>query len=187
VTALHGRAIAAMHRGDELASPMPGVFRPAIAVGDVVRAGATLGTLDVLGRVARVVVPEDAGRGAIADLADGAVGFGAVLVRLDRRVELGGDPVAETRPGSARDDAAAGGARVFRAPTSGRLYTRPGPDKPPFVAAGTELRAGATVCLLEVMKTFHRVTYTGEPARVSALLVADGADIDAGQPLLALE
>jgi acetyl-CoA carboxylase biotin carboxyl carrier protein len=182
---LHGRVVAAVHRGDELACPMPGVFRPTIGIGDVVRAGATLGTLDVLGRVARVVVPDDVPRGAVAELADGAVGFGTVLVRLDR-LQAGADPVADARPSGARDDAA-GAARVFRAPTSGRLYTRPGPDKPPFVAAGTELRAGATVCLLEVMKTFHRVTYAGEPARVSALLVADGADVDAGQPLLALE
>ncbi len=183
---LTGRVVAAAHHGDELTSPMPGLFRPAVAIGDVVRAGATLGTLDVLGRVARVVVPDDAGRGAIAALADGAVAFGTVLVRLDRHAIAGADASADARP-SAAGEAAADGARVFRAPTSGRLYTRPGPDKPAFVAAGTELRAGATVCLLEVMKTFHRVTYTGEPAKVAALLVADGADVDAGQPLLALE
>jgi acetyl-CoA carboxylase biotin carboxyl carrier protein len=42
-----------------------------------------------------------------------------------------------------------------------------------------------------VMKTFHRVTYGGPEvpprARVTALLVADGADVNAGDPLLALE
>jgi acetyl-CoA carboxylase biotin carboxyl carrier protein len=76
---------------------------------------------------------------------------------------------------------------VFRAPTSGRYYGRPTPDKPAFLTVGAELRAGATVCLLEVMKTFNRVTYSGEPARVRELLVADGADVNAGDPLLALE
>jgi biotin carboxyl carrier protein len=43
------------------------------------------------------------------------------------------------------------------------------------------------VCLLEVMKTFNRVTYSGARVRVTELLVADGADVNAGDPLLALE
>jgi acetyl-CoA carboxylase biotin carboxyl carrier protein len=76
---------------------------------------------------------------------------------------------------------------VFRAPTSGRFYGRPAPDKPAFVGAGTQLAAGTTICLLEVMKTFHRVTYSGDPARVRAVLVADGDDVNAGDALLALE
>jgi len=37
------------------------------------------------------------------------------------------------------------------------------------------------------MKTFHRVTYTGEPATVVAVLVADGADVNQGDPLLSLD
>jgi biotin carboxyl carrier protein len=41
------------------------------------------------------------------------------------------------------------------------------------------------------MKTFHRVTYGGaglpDTARVRRVLVADGADVNAGDPLLALE
>ena len=41
------------------------------------------------------------------------------------------------------------------------------------------------------MKTFNRVTYGGpdlpETARVSRILVAEGADVNAGDPLLALE
>jgi len=80
---------------------------------------------------------------------------------------------------------------VFRAPTSGRFYGRPTPEKPAFVTVGAELTIGTTVCLLEVMKTFNRVTYGGaglpERAVVVAILVADGADVTAGDPLLALE
>ena len=37
------------------------------------------------------------------------------------------------------------------------------------------------------MKTFNRVTYSGARVRVTELLVADGADVNAGDPLLALE
>ena len=80
---------------------------------------------------------------------------------------------------------------VFRAPTSGRFYSRSAPGKPAFVNVGDELGPNATVCLLEVMKTFNRVTYGGpglpERAKVREILVADGADVTAGNPLLALE
>jgi hypothetical protein len=37
------------------------------------------------------------------------------------------------------------------------------------------------------MKTFHRVTYTGEPVRVRTVLVADGDDVNAGDPLVAFD
>ncbi|MEO0323090.1 MAG: biotin/lipoyl-containing protein, partial [Myxococcota bacterium] len=80
---------------------------------------------------------------------------------------------------------------VFRAPLAGRFYARPTPDEPPFVAAGQEIATGATVCLLEVMKTFHRVSYGGlglpERATVARVLVSDGDDLDEGTPILALE
>ena len=80
---------------------------------------------------------------------------------------------------------------MFRAPTSGRFYSRSAPGKPAFVSVGDELGPNATVCLLEVMKTFHRVTYGGpglpERAKVREIFVADGADVTAGDPLLALE
>jgi biotin carboxyl carrier protein len=47
------------------------------------------------------------------------------------------------------------------------------------------------MCLLEVMKSFHRVTYDDatlpERARVVALLVTEEADVTAGQPLIEVE
>ena len=56
-----------------------------------------------------------------------------------------------------------------------------------LVEPGRELAPGSTICLLEVMKTFHRVTYSGDRVRVKQVLVTDGADVNAGEPLLALE
>jgi biotin carboxyl carrier protein len=80
---------------------------------------------------------------------------------------------------------------VFRAPLAGRVYFRPSPDKPALIAAGSVVERGTTICLLEVMKSFNRVGYGGaslpERARIVRLLVADGADVDAGTPMLQLE
>ena len=117
-----------------------------------------------------------------ARIARRAVSYGDTLLTITADVAFGSADGAT----SSSANAATHGL-VFRAPTSGRYYGRPSPDKPAFVTPGTELQTGTTICLLEVMKTFNRVSYAGAPARVRALLVADGADVNAGEPLLSLE
>jgi acetyl-CoA carboxylase biotin carboxyl carrier protein len=174
--------------GDTLRAPMPGWFHRTIAADHLVLPGDVLGDFDVLGHVLRVVAPNV--RGVVAlDVVDArrAVGYGDVLIRVVAGAALA---VAAPTPTAPTAHASAHGL-VFRAPTSGRFYGRPSPDKPAFAAAGSELAAGATVCLLEVMKTFHRVAYGGGDvpprARVREVLVADGDDVNAGDALLALD
>ena len=78
---------------------------------------------------------------------------------------------------------------LVKLPAGGKLSRQPVSygDELFRVEAGRELAPGATVCLLEVMMTFHRVTYDGARAKVRVLLVADGADVNQGDPLLALD
>jgi acetyl-CoA carboxylase biotin carboxyl carrier protein len=193
---MHERTIAASARntGDaiELVSPQPGWFRIGIQVGDSVRPGSILGELEVLGQPVVLVAPAT-GRGVVTaicahDATRPPVDAGTVVATLDPRATI-----AATEAEAAAFEAAATGLS-FVAPTSGRFYGRAAPDKPAFVAVGTELSAGTTICLLEVMKTFHRVTYAPgggvalpERARVTRVLVADGDDVNAGDPLLSLE
>lgn len=176
-----------------LRAPRPGIFVPAIDHGDLVAAGSAIGELVVLGR-SIALLARATGFAVQLEHATAtgtgrrAVAHGDLLFALDptlARLTPGGDTAAT--------DAAAQttAGLVFRAPTSGRFYSRSAPDKPPFVTEGTQLTHGSTICLLEVMKTFSRITYGGpglpETARVSRVLVADGADVNAGEPLLALE
>jgi acetyl-CoA carboxylase biotin carboxyl carrier protein len=179
--------IAAHIDGRALCAPMPGWFHRTIAADHLVLPGDVIGELDVLGRVLRIVAPNV--RGVVAlDVIDArrAVSYGDVLVRV-----VAGAAVADAPTQSAPAARASAHGLVFRAPTSGRFYGRPSPDKPAFAAAGSELAAGATVCLLEVMKTFHRVAYGGADvparARVREVLVADGDDVNAGDALLSLD
>jgi acetyl-CoA carboxylase biotin carboxyl carrier protein len=176
------RELLALSADDELRAPMPGWFRATVAADHLVAPGDQIGELVVLGHTSRVLVPARI-RG-IAKLvpSDGAraVGYGDVLLR----VVAGGLGTAE--PDAPAEPHSVSGL-VFRAPTSGRYYSRPTPEKPAFVTVGGELAPGATVCLLEVMKTFNRVTYSGARVRIIELLVADGADVNVGDPLLALE
>lgn len=198
MTRQHARTVAAIARtaatGEriDLVAPMPGLFRCAVGPGELVAPGMHLGDLEVLGQLVAVVAPAGAAGVVVArtqsDQARAPTGWGDALLALDPHgVSASASAIAATT-GAHLPSAA---SLVFRAPTSGRFYRRSGPDKAPFVEAGTELAPGATVCLLEVMKTFHRVTYGGpdlpERARVVRLLVADGDDVTAGDPLLALE
>lgn len=169
-----------------LRAPGPGIFTPALAVGELVAPGARLGELSVLGRAIAVVVPAGAASGIAVEIpaTAHAVGYGDALAVIDPALQHGATAQAAASTATAVD------GLVFRAPTSGRFYRRSAPDKPPFVEDGTPLTVGSTICLLEVMKTFHRVTYGGaglpDTARVVRVLVADGDDVNAGDPLLAL-
>lgn len=184
------RLIARVDRDGErvrLLSPGVGYLRGAPPVGARVFPGASVGELEVLGVVHALEAPAGA-TGVVVEragaLSRAPVDYGAQIAVLDPRA---GGAVAD-----AEAPAAAGlGDLLFLAPTSGRFYRRPGPDQAPFVAVGDVLEAGRTICLLEVMKTFNRVTYgaAGLPARarVTAVLPEDGADLDRGQPILELE
>ncbi len=176
--------------GWQLLAPTVGLFRRGIAPGAIVRGGVSLGELDVLGVLHDVVAP-DGCAGVVAPVADQhrgevAVGFGQPLVLIVAAAAL-----APTGEG---DEPAAGAGEharlVFPAPLSGRFYARPGPDRAAFVTVGAEITRGQTIGLLEVMKTFNRLTYGGsglpERARVIAILAKDEDDVEAGTALLEL-
>ncbi|HEX7841511.1 MAG TPA: hypothetical protein VF469_28765, partial [Kofleriaceae bacterium] len=112
----------------ELGAPSPGVFVPWIAQGDLVTPGAAIGELVVLGRASALVVPrtgEATGLALRLPPATHPVGYGDVLVALDPSLHLASGLAGP--PTAAGPTAALG--LVFLAPTSGRFYGRPAPDK----------------------------------------------------------
>ncbi len=182
----------------EIQSPGVGLWRGAPGPGSVVAPGTALGELEVLGVLHRLVAPSGA-HGVVTGpktnlrIARLPVGYRDTLLVLDSRAGAGVGGAVPTG-GNLPPGGAAGAARtglVFQAPSSGRFYVRPGPDKPPFVAAGDTLKGGQVVALLEVMKTFNRIAYGGaglpDPARVVRIIPDDGADVEEGDPLVELE
>jgi acetyl-CoA carboxylase biotin carboxyl carrier protein len=83
------------------------------------------------------------------------------------------------------------GADAVRAPTDGVIYLRPTPEDPPFVVVGEVVRTGATLGLVEVMKTFNPILYGGqdlpEEAEVLEIRVEDGAEIHVGEILMTVK
>jgi len=172
--------------GFVLRAPMPGLWRDAPPAGALIREGSSLGALEVLGEVRPLVAPAGA-FGVVGDLyadelARRPVDAATRLMTLDPE---GIDGAAELL--AAQDDGAEAGGPVFRTRLGGRFYSRPSPDEPAFVKPGDRLAGGETVALIEVMKTFNRVRYDGEPATVRSVAPADGDDVEAGAVLLVLE
>jgi acetyl-CoA carboxylase biotin carboxyl carrier protein len=172
----------------EVRAPSVGLWREAPPLGSLLLPGMKLGAIEVLGTLFDLIAPEGAA-GIVTEVeaarARNPVAHGDVLLVLDRE-HAGQLATAETE----RSDEAPSGM-VFVSPMSGRFYRRAGPDKPPFVQDGDEIGQGQTICLLEVMKTFNRITYGGgghpERARVVRVVPADGDDLALGDPILELQ
>ncbi|WP_281701163.1 acetyl-CoA carboxylase biotin carboxyl carrier protein [Acetobacter malorum] len=75
--------------------------------------------------------------------------------------------------------------RVVTAPMYGTLHLSPSPDAPPFVAVGDTLSVGQQIGLIEAMKVFTPVK-TDVAGRIEAILVTDGSEVEADQPLIRL-
>lgn len=91
------------------------------------------------------------------------------------------EPAAQTAP-----IAVPQGTALVTAPNIGTFYRSPKPGSPPYVEIGQRVAAGEELCLVEVMKLFTAVRsdFTGT---IAAILVEDGAMVEAGQPLFAIE
>lgn len=187
---------ARLTRGDDgalrLLAPAVGMYRGAPEPGALVVPDRPIGALEVLGVVHHVLAPAGA-TGLVTSppgpAARRPVAFDDLLLTLDPEAARTGR--ADGPLASAAQTGAAAGAAVFRAPTSGRFYSRSGPGKPAFVSVGAVIERGQTIGLIEVMKTFSRVHYGGDGlparARVRAILLADESDVAAGDPLFELE
>ncbi len=152
--------------------------------------GSPLGRLECLGRRYRLVVPPGAaGRaaGAAAGSRIIAVEFRETLVRL---TPLGpgaldlGDEAALGRPADAHLPS---GLRALVSPSDGVFYGAPSPGAEPYVRVGQRVRLGQAVGTVEVMKTFHQLTYAGPGFPAAAEVVEirgrDGGEVRAGEVL----
>ncbi len=78
------------------------------------------------------------------------------------------------------------GLEIVRAPYLGTFYRAPKPGDPVYVEIGAQVTADSDLCLVEVMKLFTAVR-AGVAGRVAKVLATDGAMVEAGQPLFAID
>jgi acetyl-CoA carboxylase biotin carboxyl carrier protein len=197
--------------GVELRCPGPGRVRWDRGPGEVLVGGSVVGTLVRDERTYALAVPAGV-RGAVVAVALAhqwnPCGHGELLATLSTAIADGHDVAAQTAgaglragptdgPRAARtvgaglgagpNGAAADGVWEVRSPTHGTFYTRPAPGAPAYAALGSAVESGQTVGLVEVMKCFSPILFEGAPfgrGVVREVLVADGAEVRADQPLL---
>lgn len=87
-----------------------------------------------------------------------------------------------TEPG---DPAPAPDEDAIRSPMVGTFYAAPEPGASPFVTVGDPVEEGQQVCIIEAMKLMNPIE-ADRAGRVTAVLVADGAPVEYGQPLMTL-
>ena len=110
---------------------------------------------------------------------------GGVTVSESRRGSLD----ADTSPGAAPGpdaSSAADNPNAVTSPMVGVVFTGPNSDSPPFVKPGDEVTEGQTLLLIEAMKVFNPIT-APKSGRVTEILVANGAPVEFGEPLMIIE
>jgi acetyl-CoA carboxylase biotin carboxyl carrier protein len=75
---------------------------------------------------------------------------------------------------------------AVKSPMVGTAYLRPSPEAKPFVEVGSSVKAGDKLLLVEAMKTFNDIV-APRAGKIVSILVADGAPVEYGQPLIVIE
>ncbi len=91
---------------------------------------------------------------------------------------------AAPAPSAAADPAKNPGA--VKSPMVGVAYLAAEPGSPPYVTVGQKVEAGATLLLIEAMKTFNQIK-APRAGTVKQILVTSGSPVEFDEPLLIIE
>ena len=75
---------------------------------------------------------------------------------------------------------------IVRSPIVGTFYSKPAPDKAPFVAVGSAVKKGDVIMIIESMKLMNEVTSEFD-GTVKKILVEDGTAVEFDQPIMIIE
>jgi acetyl-CoA carboxylase biotin carboxyl carrier protein len=92
----------------------------------------------------------------------------------------------QATPAAATPRAQTAGPAPVQAPMYGVVHLQQAPGEPAFVTAGQLIEAGQLLCTIEAMKVFNEVR-AEHSGRIVAVLVATGAEVEAGQALFSIE
>jgi acetyl-CoA carboxylase biotin carboxyl carrier protein len=101
-------------------------------------------------------------------------------------------PAPSTGPLDTGVPVSAGGADpakhpgVLTSPMVGTAFLGPEPGAKPYVEVGSLVAAGATLLIVEAMKTMNQIL-APRSGRVSQILIEDGQPVEFGEPLMVIE
>jgi acetyl-CoA carboxylase biotin carboxyl carrier protein len=85
-------------------------------------------------------------------------------------------------PDSAALSPAGAGGEIITSPIVATFYASSGPDAPPFVKAGSRVKAGASLCILEAMKMMNHLEAEFD-CEILSVKAASGDLVEYGQAL----
>jgi acetyl-CoA carboxylase biotin carboxyl carrier protein len=188
-----------------LESPGVGYFTCALPLGRILVPGDAAGALQTLDVSRTLLVPPGV-RGRVAteipEPVHAPVAYGQLLYTLEpvdgesADVAAADDGRIDGRidgvDGVDGVDGSAASGLVLRSSYAGRFWRRPGPGDAAFAEVGDLVEDGRPIGLIEVMKTFTRVTYRSDAelparARIARFLADDGDEVADGTPLVEVE
>jgi len=75
---------------------------------------------------------------------------------------------------------------VVTSPMVGTAYRGPEPGAMPFVEVGAQVAAGASLLIIEAMKTMNQIP-APRAGTVTKILIEDGQPVEFGEPLMIIE
>jgi acetyl-CoA carboxylase biotin carboxyl carrier protein len=79
-----------------------------------------------------------------------------------------------------------GNVSYITSPFVGTFYRSPGPDSAPFVDAGTRIRKGQVICIVEAMKLMNEIEAEIDGVVVQCL-VENNSPVEYGEPLFKIK
>lgn len=123
----------------------------------------------------------------------------AITIRKDLpEVVSAGLPVSVATPAAAPAPAAPASApkadsaepakkgNAVVSPMVGTFYSKPAPDKEPFVKVGDTVSSGDVVCIIEAMKLMNEIE-TEFSGKIVEICVEDGQAVEYGQTIMYVE
>ncbi|HEV3190500.1 MAG TPA: acetyl-CoA carboxylase biotin carboxyl carrier protein [Polyangiaceae bacterium] len=118
---------------------------------------------------------------------------GGIRIRVARGVRALATPPAMQAPlptASASDggiaDGVAGDYVDITSPFVGSFYRSPSPDSPAFVEAGSVVRSGQTLCIIEAMKLMNEIE-SECAGTVTEIFAQNGKSVEYGQKLFRIK
>ncbi|GBD95652.1 MAG TPA: acetyl-CoA carboxylase biotin carboxyl carrier protein [Nitrospirae bacterium] len=75
---------------------------------------------------------------------------------------------------------------TITSPIVGIFHKSPSPEAPPFVEAGSSVRKGQVLCIVEAMKLMNEIE-SDTDGIVSKILIENGQPVEYGEPLFLIE
>jgi acetyl-CoA carboxylase biotin carboxyl carrier protein len=76
--------------------------------------------------------------------------------------------------------------QLVTSPFVGTFYRATAPDQPPLVEAGSAVRKGQVLCIIEAMKLMNEIE-AEVSGKITEILAENGQPVEFGQPLLRIE